>query len=661
MGGLLALIGAAGFIGCIIWLIVCIRNWDSKIPPIIGALLCLVMAAGGLMWRAETEPPRERKPASERSEPAENKENTPVEEDAIERRTHEIHLFGIEFDFPAAFGTEGKSNVAAEDEVDYPIGAHKMGGLLALIGAAGFIGCIIWLIVCIRNWDSKIPPIIGALLCLVMAAGGLMWRAETEPPRERKPASERSEPEGTREAAPVKGEDAVECRTYEIPFFGIEFDCPASFGTEGSANVIAEDEVNYSIGTEDSALLFTCSRISSLSRMEELFQLAGKDPAILYEEFESLDLADGITSRSEQYRTFDLLDSFSSPESYGFFYVATDDSFGELDTEMGYRYKNYGGFVDDGGIINIVLSILVPEDTDREDFSALCETVTNSIRFSEARARGGAPQDVAGDPVPDNAYEETCWETMHLFWGEAPLVRKGGSPDALMRLLGGNKDLFNRLQEQDGILDNSRSFTSEWSFQGCWVSDTDPNTYNTNVNEIRKYDLQGLEPHAFAHTFTLSKPSSGDHYISAIESDDKGTADVSYEVLPAYDEPIPEEAEALPLDRDAYLQHYTHLNAPELQHTYGTNSKIRWDVFNTVILNIEAADIAWADQEFTKASLEEKQGYYGYEMSFVTSIDDYDSARQIFETFPEYKDTPMYEYVNNLWLFGPLWDSARLG
>lgn len=36
-----------------------------------------------------------------------------------------------------------------------------MGGLLTLIGAAGFIGCIIWLIVCIRNWDSKIPPVIG--------------------------------------------------------------------------------------------------------------------------------------------------------------------------------------------------------------------------------------------------------------------------------------------------------------------------------------------------------------------------------------------------------------------------------------------------------------------------------------------------------------------
>ena len=537
-----------------------------------------------------------------------------------------------------------------------------MGGLLILIGAAGFIGCIIWLIVCIRNWDSKIPPIIGALLCLVMAAGGLMWRAETEPPGEPKPAGERSEPEGTGEAAPVKEEDAVACLTHEIPFFGMEFDCPVAFATEGKSNVVAEDEVHYSIGTEDSAIALMCSRISSLSRTEELFRLAGKDPAVLYENFETLDLADEITRWSETYRTFDLLDSFSSPESCGFFYVATDDSFGEPYTEMGYRYKNYGGFVDDGGVINIVLFIFVPEDTDREDFFTLCETVTNSIRFSEAKAGGGASQDAAGDPVPDNAYEEICWETMQLFWEEAPLVRNGGSPDALTRLLGGNKDLLSRLRNPDGILDNSSGFTSEWSFQECWVSDTDPSTYYAGINETRKYDLQGLEPRAFAHTFTLSKPSSGDHYISAIESDDRGTADVSYEVLPAYDGPIPEEAGELPLDPDVYRQHYTHLNAPELQPTYGTNSKIDSTVFNTIIAFIKGADLLWADGEFTKATMEKKYGYYDYEMNFEPIITYYDTARQTFEnTFPQYKDTPMYEYVYNLWLWGPLWDSARLG
>lgn len=543
-----------------------------------------------------------------------------------------------------------------------------MGGLLTLVGAAGFIGCIIWLIVCIRNWDSKIPPVIGMLLSMVMLSGGLMWVAETEPPTERKPGSESSEPAENKEDAPaeadmpVKEAEAIECQTHEIPFFGIEFDCPAAFGTEGKSNVIAEDEVNYSIDAGDSAIVFVCSRISSLSRTEEIFHLAGKDPAILYEDFERLDLADEIISWSKQYQTFELLDSFSTPESYGFSYAAADDFFGELITELGYRYKNYGGFVDDGGIINIVLLISAPEDTDREDFFALCETVTNSIRFSEARAGGGASQDTAGDSVPDNAYEEICWETMQLFWEEAPLVRNGGSPDALTRLLGGNKDLLSRLRNPDGILDNSSGFTSEWSFQECWVSDTDPSTYYAGINETRKYDLQGLEPRAFAHTFTLSKPSSGDYYISAIESDDRGTADVSYEVLPADDEPIPEEAEALPLDLDAYRQHYTHLSAPELQPTYGTNSKIPSYVFDTIIPCIKGADLLWADEEFTKATMEKKYGYYDYEMNFEPIITYYDTTRQHFENaFREYTDTPMFEYVNNLCLFGPLWDSARLG
>lgn len=44
--------------------------------------------------------------------------------------------------------------------------------ILVGIGAIGFIGYLIWLIVRIRNWDSKIPPIIGMLLCLIMFLGG---------------------------------------------------------------------------------------------------------------------------------------------------------------------------------------------------------------------------------------------------------------------------------------------------------------------------------------------------------------------------------------------------------------------------------------------------------------------------------------------------------
>ncbi len=59
-----------------------------------------------------------------------------------------------------------------------------MGGLLTLIGAAGFIGYLIWLVVCIRNWDSKIPPVIGMLLSVVMLLGGLAWISEADRPKE---------------------------------------------------------------------------------------------------------------------------------------------------------------------------------------------------------------------------------------------------------------------------------------------------------------------------------------------------------------------------------------------------------------------------------------------------------------------------------------------
>lgn len=48
-----------------------------------------------------------------------------------------------------------------------------MGMVLFGIGAISFIGYLIWLIVCIKNWDSKIPPIAGMFLSVIMVLGGL--------------------------------------------------------------------------------------------------------------------------------------------------------------------------------------------------------------------------------------------------------------------------------------------------------------------------------------------------------------------------------------------------------------------------------------------------------------------------------------------------------
>lgn len=350
--------------------------------------------------------------------------------------------------------------------------------------------------------------------------------------------------------------------------------------------------MEYVIIGEGKVLSFYCSRISSLSEDEERYRLAGKDPSTLYEEYESLDIDDAIIKYKSDLLTFDLLDSFSSPHSYGFYYMGTDDY--EPYSEIGYNYKNYGSFVDEDGIIQISLVILDFEDTDREDFFTLCETVTNSIRFSGTKA-GGA-QDA--DPVPDNAYEEICW-----------------------------------------------------------VSETNPDTYYAAITEIRRYE--GLEAHEFAHTFTLSKSSSGDHYISEIESDDRGAAE--YEELPVYDEALPGEAGALPLDLGAYTKRYTHLDAPELRYTYGTNSQIPEQVFVTVINYITSGDSIWAEEEFLKATYESR-GVYDYEMYLDSAVDQYKNAYEFLAGNPAYtgySETPVYKYASNLWLFGPLWDSAR--
>jgi len=108
--------------------------------------------------------------------------------------------------------------------------------------------------------------------------------------------------------------------------------------------------VEYVIIGEGKVLSFYCSRISSLSEDEERYRLAGKDPSTLYEEYESLDIDDAIIKYKSDLLTFDLLDSFSSPHSYGFYYTGTDDY--EPYSEIGYKYKNYGSFVDEDGIIH---------------------------------------------------------------------------------------------------------------------------------------------------------------------------------------------------------------------------------------------------------------------------------------------------------------------
>ena len=57
----------------------------------------------------------------------------------------------------------------------------------------------------------------------------------------------------------------------------------------------------------------------------------------LYEDFNSLDLDENIATRKATYETFELLNSFSTPDSYGFYYLGTD-SYGDTPAaELSYR------------------------------------------------------------------------------------------------------------------------------------------------------------------------------------------------------------------------------------------------------------------------------------------------------------------------------------
>lgn len=50
----------------------------------------------------------------------------------------------------------------------------NVGMILAIVGAVSLVGYIVWLIVCVVRWDSKIPAVIGILLSVVMVLGGLL-------------------------------------------------------------------------------------------------------------------------------------------------------------------------------------------------------------------------------------------------------------------------------------------------------------------------------------------------------------------------------------------------------------------------------------------------------------------------------------------------------
>ena len=74
---------------------------------------------------------------------------------------------------------------------------------LGMIGMFGFVGCLIWFIICTVRYDSKKPPLIGMLVCLILFfIGAAMYRPkDTNIPSENaenieKPSENVSTPSG---------------------------------------------------------------------------------------------------------------------------------------------------------------------------------------------------------------------------------------------------------------------------------------------------------------------------------------------------------------------------------------------------------------------------------------------------------------------------------
>lgn len=399
------------------------------------------------------------------------------------------------------------------------------------------------------------------------------------------------------EAAPE--ENGTEYQTYEIPIFGLQFDCPADFGDDVKSNVISDDEVIFSVGAEDRLILFYCSRIASLKDAEALAALAGVDSTVLYEEYQSLDVAAAIAARKEsgEFDPFELLDSFSTPDSYGFYYVGKEVLFeGESDPQMYYQYKNYGSFGALNDLIKVDLQINVPESVGQEAFTAFCEALTSSLRLpdSEAPAGDGAPSGPEGGKsglkaLSGGTSDAQCREIVNMFFEYASLIRYGAPSSDLMRLMGGNKDLFKALEQPGEILCSSYSFTSDLIFQNFEESGASGGEYTINVIETRGYDEEELGTHEYLFTFRISINSPTDYCVTGIDNEYVGAIDTSYHG-PDYEESSGQD-DPDELDEFDTMEEYYEM---AMQRTFGANAQIDDHVFFSAVGWITNGDIQLA-------------------------------------------------------------------
>lgn len=348
-----------------------------------------------------------------------------------------------------------------------------------------------------------------SITLLLSLAACAKQSASQELPPEPSPADQSA---AVSEAVPQEGEAGYQ--TYQVPVFGIEFDCPTDFASDVKSHVISENEVFFSVDGEegDRTVLCTCSR---------------------NEEYQSLDVAAAIANWKEYgFKTFELLDSFSTPDSYGFYYIGEDD-FGDVSgAQLGYRYKNYGSFGELNDLIRVDLQIGALEGSmGREDFIALCEAVTNSLRLSEggASAADAAPSaELGGDfevggsfeaalePLKGATYEEQCAEIMDALFHYAPLAGYDGPRLYLEQLLGGNEELFEVLDYSGGLLEGEDNFDSEIVIENCAQSPAVGGVYYIDVTETRCYAEERLGIDEYVYSFEVSINSPTDYCITGI-------------------------------------------------------------------------------------------------------------------------------------------------
>lgn len=78
------------------------------------------------------------------------------------------------------------------------------GMLLGIVGIIGFLGCLIWLIIRAIQWDSKWPPVLGMVLCVVLFFAGVAVSGPSDSKGDEAPQEPQAQKNNGEEKPPEK-------------------------------------------------------------------------------------------------------------------------------------------------------------------------------------------------------------------------------------------------------------------------------------------------------------------------------------------------------------------------------------------------------------------------------------------------------------------------